>query len=128
MLDPSTFEQLPESWLRQAAKDGVSRGRVSRAKWFRIQGCDGFCAYLPINSAGTKVRIKGFWIAPEWRGRGLGEQAFDALLERIKTDFPQCSTVESISRKIDFYKRKGFTPTAEMPSATTAKYKWVREL
>lgn len=110
-------------YLSRAKRDGVSLKNAMGARWFKIAGVDGFCSVLPISRDGSKVRIKGFWIAPEYRGQGVGTLAFQALIELLEKE-GSVKIIESISRKIRFYESQGFKKVKQLPSATTEKWRF----
>lgn len=110
-------------YLNRAKRDGVSLKNAYGARWFQIEGVDGFCCVLPLARDGSKVRIKGFWIAPEYRGQGVGTRAFQALIRLLETD-ESVKIIESISRRIQFYEAQGFKKVKQLPSATTEKWRF----
>jgi len=120
MLVPCDYS-YPSKFARRAIADGVSVKPDARTKWFRIAGVDGFCGLIPTDKNGTKVRIKGVWIAPEFRGQGAGSEVAHDLIEEAKK--LGATTIETISRKFKFYERLGFSRVRKMPSATTEKWK-----
>ena len=109
-------------YTSRAKRDGVSLKDARGARWFQIDAVEGFCCVLPLAKDGSKVRIKGFWIAPEFRGAGVGTRAFEALMQILQSS-ASVKIIESISRKIRFYESQGFHKVKQLPSATTEKWR-----
>ena len=126
MLREISYQQVA-GYRSRVEREGVSLKNAQGTRWFSIEGVDGFCAFLPVRRDGSKVRIKGFWVAPEFRGMGTGTRAFEELIRLLRAE-KGIEVVESISRKVRFYEKQGFKKVRRMPSATTEKWRFEKWL
>lgn len=100
----------------KAARERVSISNTSKTQWFtvhydgkRIKACAGAMA-VP----GAGFRIKGVWVEPPMRGKGVGEALVDEI--RKYADRRSAAFLEAFAYNADFYKRKGFIMIGTLPN------------
>ena len=103
------LEEVPYSAVakhsRAAAKDHVSVSDTKRTTWYRTPRHEGFCALLEVGR--DAVRIKGVYVHPEWRGRGIGSAMTDELLRKAASG--PYKVIEVLAYNPAFYESRGFT-------------------
>jgi ribosomal protein S18 acetylase RimI-like enzyme len=64
-----------------------------------------------LNAEGDEARLYGMWVAPEARGRGVGELLVRALIERAGDRPITLCVAEGAQAARRLYERLGFAPT-----------------
>lgn len=70
----------------------------------------------PPASSGDERRLDAMWVAPSWRGRGVGEALIDAAVEHAALDGAAAvslTVVDGNTAARGLYLRMGFQPTGE---------------
>lgn len=102
----ASYGPLPEDARRAM---GVPAGSAATGVWYG----DALIGAFGLSDAGDALRLDQYWLAPEWRGRGLGippmGQAIDACLRQGK-DTLRLTCPDKKLRL--FFARLGFVPTA----------------
>ena len=62
-----------KSFASRGSKERVSISNTNNTIWFHITYKDNIVGVCALYLAKNKCRIKGDWIIPEYRGKGLGE-------------------------------------------------------
>lgn len=100
-----------QPYARVAAREHVSVSPTQRTRWFRLPGHEGFCGLIEL---GATVRVKGVYVHPEWRGRGLGTGMTDELLtEAARGPY---KAIEVLAYNPSFYEARGFQRKAQLPN------------
>lgn len=92
-----------------AARERVSLSDTRSTYWFRTDDNSGVCGAIEV--AG-RVRIKGVWVYPEWRGLGIGSAMTEALIKWIEQRY-DCP-IEVLAYNPAFYEARGFRRTGEL--------------
>jgi ribosomal protein S18 acetylase RimI-like enzyme len=107
-----TEEAIPaekwEEWTDAPANNRIMFVAEEDGRWLGMAGCS-----LRGDEAGT-LDATGMWVAPEARGRNLGERLIDAIMEwgrgrGAKT--MEFAVTEDNEVAIALYRRVGFVPT-----------------
>lgn len=104
----------------KASKESVSISDTSKTLWFaayvdnEIVGCAGIYEALPYH------RLKGIWIMPEYRGKGIGKKLTEHRLEYCEDIFVG---VEVYALHPKFYKERGFVEYGILRGATKLRRK-----
>ncbi len=110
-LEEVPYEKVDCFRLR-AKRERVSVNETQNTIWFHIFFMDklvGICAlYLSKN----KCRIKGDWIKPEYRGKGLGSFITNSRLKIINE--LGYKNIEVLTLHPNYYKKIGFTICKEV--------------
>ena len=62
-----------KQFASRGSKERVSISDTNNTLWFHIMNKDEIIGCCGLYLAKKKIRIKGDWIRPEWRGKGFGE-------------------------------------------------------
>lgn len=105
-------------FVTRAAKDHVSARATKNTLWFmfdenRSQPC--FCALMKVNGG---YRVKGVWVHPSRRGKGIGEQMTKELLQYAVTVL-KAKVIQVFAYNSDFYQILGFLKYGELPNGAS---------
>jgi ribosomal protein S18 acetylase RimI-like enzyme len=110
MLEKAEFD-----WVRKVGRGAKMLGGGSlgvkdtpTTAWFKY-GVYGFCGVITL---GDKKRVKGIYVFPEWRGRGIGTSMTDALIELCQRD-ESCKTLEAYTVNAPWYIARGWEQHGE---------------
>lgn len=107
------FQEV-QPFARQAAREHVSISETRDTRWFVgvVQGdIAGVAGLLRFRS---QLRIKGVWVSPHFRGRGLGN-AFVQHFLAIAED--ECAPlIEAFVANVAYYQSLGFKACGTLPN------------
>ncbi len=99
---------------RRASADRVSISDTGNTRWYVILGGGRIEAVAGLIRVGSGARIKGVWVEPACRGRGIGAHLVDFLL-RV-ADQACCSSVEALAYNPAFYEARNFRRLGVKPN------------
>jgi N-acetylglutamate synthase-like GNAT family acetyltransferase len=99
---------------RRAARDRVSISNTRATRWFAAVQSGAIVGVAGLLKFSTGLRIKGVWVDPAWRGRGIG----DALTARlIAAAEEECApAIEAFAYRPDYYEARGFVRYGVLPN------------
>lgn len=102
-------------FVSKAAKDHVSARQTNNTIWFmyddnKTQPC--FCALMRVKGG---YRVKGVWVHPSRRGKGLGEKMTRELLDYAVNNL-KSKIVQVFAYNAKFYESLGFVKFGELPN------------
>lgn len=92
-----------------------------KTHWFTyIQDAEivGVGGFLILNEQVTNGRIKGIWVKPEHRNKGIGERIADELIDLAINRF-KVNEIEVFAYNSKFYARRGFIEYGVRPTGST---------
>lgn len=104
-LLPVQFEVVkPFQYLAARDRVSVTETRSSPSRWFAVFGKDGIQGVCGLASmlGSSRRRIRGVWVRPECRGRGIGTFMVKELIQLVKED-PGASCIEACAINPRFY-------------------------
>jgi ribosomal protein S18 acetylase RimI-like enzyme len=125
-LKPATLETVKPLRLRALREDPDAFGSTLEREqdrpdadwWFWVE--DSLIAFdgdTPVGMANLKLadpaEIFGVWVAPEARGKGVGELLVKALLDRAGDREVRICVADAAPAARSLYERLGFVPTGE---------------
>lgn len=99
------YEEVKQ-FSSKASKERVSISNTNNTIWFQIYLLDELVGVCALYLAKKKCRIKGDWIYPTHRGKGIGEFLTEARLKIIKSF--GYKDVEVLTLHPHYYAKKGF--------------------
>ena len=124
---PAAFGSTLAEWTGAADAEDRWRARLRSVPFNAIITCDGTPAGMVgatvvyddgAMNAGA-VELLSMWVAPEFRGRGVGDAAVRAVIDWAGVNCPLRAVVLSVKaandRAIDLYARHGFVEFGQSP-------------
>lgn len=106
------------SLASRAAREHVSISPTAATRWFAVQDGElvrGVAGLLAL--AGGALRIKGVWVEPEQRGRGLGDALVQHLIALARDEC--ASSIEAYAHNPGYYLAQGFRSIGQRPNGAT---------
>jgi N-acetylglutamate synthase-like GNAT family acetyltransferase len=98
----------------RAAAEHVSISDTRATRWFVLRKGKIIVAIAGLMKVGSGFRIKGVWVDPAVRGRGLGTHLTGALMEVAEQAC--ASTIEALAYNPAFYEGRGFLRIGVQPN------------
>jgi RimJ/RimL family protein N-acetyltransferase len=102
-------------YANKAAKDHVSVNETKDTTWFAIDQTNDpfpFCALMQTSKG---YRIKGVWVPPMQRGKGIGTQMTLKLMDYAENTL-MASRIEVFAYNPAFYERNGYKRFGSLPN------------
>jgi N-acetylglutamate synthase-like GNAT family acetyltransferase len=117
-ITPCDFQSIAHL-ANKAAGDRVSISDTKLTKWFKStdedQKVTGCAAAMKV--AGCGIRIKGVWVSPSHRKKGIGEAFVDVITRDAEHNC--VSFLEAFAYNKAFYEAKGFKTTGVLPNGAS---------
>jgi ribosomal protein S18 acetylase RimI-like enzyme len=114
----STFER-EQAFTEDRWRERLSRGAlpVPRTTWAAEEGRSGFVGMVVAARIGGAIHIFGMWVAPEFRGRGIGGRLLDTALSWITNVAPGSPVQLEVNPRelaaVHLYQSRGFRATGK---------------
>jgi len=105
-LEEVPYEKV-DCFSSKARRERVSINDTKNTIWFHIYFADKLAGICALYLTNKKCRIKGDWIKPEYRGKGLGRFITNCRLKII--DEFGYKNIEVLTLHPNYYKSIGFT-------------------
>jgi len=123
LIRPCSFNEI-KGYASKAAREHVSLKDGGKTQWYvaenegKIQGMAGL---LPLARNG--IRVKGVYVLPTDRKRGIGSQMTEYLMNKaIESGIER---IEAYALNPDFYLKRGFKETGRLPNGAVKVVKYL---
>jgi N-acetylglutamate synthase-like GNAT family acetyltransferase len=114
----TTIAEVPfaavQPFASRASREHVSISNTRSTRWFaalaggRIVGIAGLLKFA------TGLRVKGVWVDPDFRGKGIGNDLATRLIEVAEHE---CApAIEAFAWRPDYYEGRGFERCGALPN------------
>ncbi len=122
---PKTFASTLEEWSGAGDTEQRWRARLEDVALNLVVMCDGEAVGMVSATAASgdhTVTVMSMWVAPAYRGCGVGDEAIKQLLAWVRENFPSSGVELSVKtgneHAIRLYRRHGFVDAGLSPYGT----------
>lgn len=110
-IQPVPFAEV-QHLAAAAAKDRVSISETQGTQWFVMREDGKIIATGALLRRNAIARLKGIWVEPGHRHRGVGESVTLQLIAHA-VDVWLCGRIEALAHNPSFYYARGFTQASK---------------